>query len=552
MKPLNKLSGNVLPLNRLSLTLRLIMLVGVLVLLAGCGWPRSLTPPQVMEKLRPSTVMIRAKLPETPVSGEGIGSGTGIVWTKDGYIITNAHVVEGASALTVSPAGSERERPARLIGISSCDDLAVIKVDDVVGLEPAKFGHSKDLQPGDDVLALGYPLGDRLGIDPSITRGIISRLDAVIPGLPLQNLIQTDTTINHGNSGGPLVTLRGEVVGINTLGLNAIGAPGANFAISIDQAMSIIEELKAGNKLHWLGLNLVPNDPDYFDYFGGYQVGQVVSGLDSGGPASRIGIEPADLLLEMEGLTVNTQADVCQTLRSRNNGEHVKVKVLRRVAQNEWHILGGEIALGSDKDLADLELEQKLTSKATPTYEEPETQNTPTPTPTPSASVSPGSSRDHILISSQYLKVEVPTGWSNVAAAPWQNEEQPIGAKLAASTNLDTFLDNFAGPGLLVSITEKLKVSDPGRFLDQTQNNQAEATADCAKKQRFDYTDNSTYTGVYDLYTGCGAAADGVIFFMALTPKGSQHQNFIYLIARDLSAADTNHLLNTLEVGTLP
>jgi S1-C subfamily serine protease len=132
-------------------------------------------------KLQPSTVMIIADFPETAISCENVGFGTGFVYTDDGYIVTNAHVVEGAAAITVVPPGSNRERPARFVGVSTCDDLAVIKVDDMEGLAPAAFGRSDELKVGEEVMALGYPFGAEIGTDLSVTRGIVSKLDVQLP-----------------------------------------------------------------------------------------------------------------------------------------------------------------------------------------------------------------------------------------------------------------------------------------------------------------------------------------------------------------------------------
>lgn len=301
--------------------------------------PQSLAWEEVVAKLQPSTVMNVADFPETAISYENVGFGTGFVYTDDGYIVTNAHVVESAAAIAVVPSGSNRERPARFVGVTTCDDLAVIKVDDMEGLAPAAFGSSDELKVGEEVMALGYPFGAEIGTDLSVTRGIVSKLDVQLP--PYQSLIQTDTPINPGNSGGPLVNRRGEVVGINTLGADPSMAQDLNFAISIDQARPIISELEQGRNRLWLGMNLVPNL--YEDYFGTSD--GLVAAVASRSPASSAGVQPAYLLTKLEGLSVNSMADVCKILRSHKNGDGLKVQFMN-VTDTEIQILEGEMIIG--------------------------------------------------------------------------------------------------------------------------------------------------------------------------------------------------------------
>lgn len=324
-----------------------------------------LPPEKIAALLRPSTVMVRADFPETAVSDAGYGSGTGIMITADGYIVTNAHVVEGASAVTVAAAGSSQQRPARVVGRSSCDDLAVLKVDNVDGLKPATLGRSSALQVGEQVYAMGYPLGDQVGVEPSFTQGAVSKHDVELD--QYQSLIQTDATINPGNSGGPLINQYGEVVGINSLGIHSDRVSNINFAISIDAAKSIIEHLQSGSNQQWLGLNLVPNT--YKKYFGTEQ-GMVVAGVDSGSPAAKAGILPASLLLALENSKVNSMADVCKILRSHGDGDQLKVKLFYTNQKKEW-LFDGEVALGAPEQ----------TDEINP-------QPIPAPTPAPQANFS--------------------------------------------------------------------------------------------------------------------------------------------------------------------
>ncbi len=322
---------------------------------------------EIVTLLTPSVVMIRGDFPATAVSSAGAGSGTGIVMTNDGYILTNAHVVDGAAAITVAASGSNKERPARVVGISSCDDLAVIKVDDTSGLKPATFGKSGDQKVGEDVAVLGYPLGSSIGTDLSITRGIISKLDLALE--PYQSLIQTDAAINHGNSGGPMVNRKGQVIGINTLSVAGTSL-GTNigFAISSDLAQQIIPDLQNGHNRLYLGMNLGTND--YADYFG-TSAGLVVEAVATNGPASAAGVRPAFLLTQLEGLDVNGDADICKILRSHKDGDVLKAQFVN-ITDTESELLEGEITIGQPVSA------NKVAIIARQPFEEP--------TPTPSSS----------------------------------------------------------------------------------------------------------------------------------------------------------------------
>lgn len=333
----------------------------------------SLTWEQIIDLLTPSTVMIRTDVPPSAVSNEMLTSGTGIVMDDQGDILTNAHVVDGAASLSVYMSGSNKEKSARIVGISPCDDLAVIKVDDTTGLKPATFGKSGVEHVGEDVAAIGYPLNFDIGTDISISRGIISKLDQTLE--PYQSLIQTDAAVNHGNSGGPLVNTRGQVIGINTLSFGQT-APGINYAISIDQAEKIVPDLQAGHNRLYLGMNLGPND--YADYFG-TDTGLVVEAVASDSPASAAGVQQAFLLTKLAGLDVNDMAGVCKILRSHQDGDALKVQFLN-ITQTEQQLLEGEIVVGKPTSTAKLAvIDRGPLPGATPTEET--TAAAPTPTP---------------------------------------------------------------------------------------------------------------------------------------------------------------------------
>jgi S1-C subfamily serine protease/serine/threonine protein kinase len=302
--------------------------------------PAPLTPAQIADKLGPSTVMINADFPPTALSDSEIGAGSGIVINQEGDILTNAHVVEGASALSIALSGSDTTRPARVIGRSTCDDLAVLRVENTAGLLPATLGNSSDLQLGDSIVALGYPMSFDINNQLALTRGSVSRLN--VTSGHYASLIQIDAALNPGNSGGPLANERGEVVGINSLGYNGADASNVGFAISIDYARTKLADLRGGHSRGWLGMNLEPNR---YEKFFGTKAGLVVAAVDSRSPASAIDIQPADLLITFGGSDVNSNDDVCKILQSHGDGEALDVRLLR-VTKTKVQILGGSIMIG--------------------------------------------------------------------------------------------------------------------------------------------------------------------------------------------------------------
>jgi putative serine protease PepD len=210
----------------------------------------ALDVPAIVASVQRSTVSVTATVVQRqgPFSATGEAAGTGVVIGDGGEILTNAHVVDGATSITVTLAGDAGTRPAELVGIDTEHDLAVLRVDDTTGLTPAVLGTSADLQVGEDVIAIG----NALDLDGSltVTRGIVSALGRSIDTgtEQLDDLIQTDAAISSGNSGGPLVNVRGEVIGINTAGASGSGqvtVENIGFAIPIDDAVAIVAQLSA-------------------------------------------------------------------------------------------------------------------------------------------------------------------------------------------------------------------------------------------------------------------------------------------------------------------
>jgi S1-C subfamily serine protease len=207
----------------------------------------SLNVTQIAAKVEPVVVSIEATSNQGSFASTSAGSG--IILTSDGEVLTNAHVVEGATSIRVTLAGESQARSAQLVGIDSSADLALLRISGVSGLHAADLGSSADLRVGNDVVAIGNALALEGG--PTVTSGIVSALNRSIDTQSgrMTGLIQTDAPISSGNSGGPLVNAAGQVIGINTA---AAGSSQSNtaenigFAIPIDQAMSVVAQLRAG------------------------------------------------------------------------------------------------------------------------------------------------------------------------------------------------------------------------------------------------------------------------------------------------------------------
>ncbi len=259
---------------------------------------------------------------------EGEATGTGVVVTSGGEILTNAHVVEGASEVRVRFAGDTEPVIAQVLAADSGNDLALLKVN-ATGLTAATFAKPGSVRVGDQVVAIGYALA--LDGGPSVTTGIVSALRRTIftDSGALNSLIQTDAAISSGNSGGPLVNMRGEVVGINTAvarGDTNSSANNIGFAISVDEVLAVLEQLRdqaSGDAREegFLGVSLEPRVD------GG--VGSIISTVQAGSPAQEAGFVVGDIVLAVDGEPVNGQAGLVAAIRDRSPGDSITIELVR-------------------------------------------------------------------------------------------------------------------------------------------------------------------------------------------------------------------------------
>ncbi len=260
--------------------------------------------------------------------------GSGFILNKDGYILTNNHVVSGADEIEVKLSDG-RSLAARIVGSDPKTDIAVIKIDAHENLPTVALGNSDSLEIGDWVLAIGNPFG----LTQTVTAGIVSAKGRVIGAGPYDDFIQTDASINPGNSGGPLFNLRGEVVGVNTAVVAA--GQGLGFAIPINMAKQVIPKLIKGQKVErgYLGIGLQEVTPELMQAMGlskpeGALVGQVFEGS----PAHRAGIQAGDLILGLNGQPIQKTNDLPILVGQAEVGSEVKIDVMRRGERKSFQV----------------------------------------------------------------------------------------------------------------------------------------------------------------------------------------------------------------------
>lgn len=251
--------------------------------------------------------------------------GSGFIIDKEGYIVTNNHVIEGADQIKVK-LSNDKEFDAKLIGRDPKTDLALIKIEGANGLLPLSLGNSDKLEVGRWVVAIGSPFG----LEQTVTAGIVSAKGRIIGSGPYDDFIQTDASINPGNSGGPLINMEGEVVGINTA-IIASGQ-GIGFAIPIDLAKGIIEQLKNKGEVTrgWLGVGIQDLTPELAEYYGiKAKKGVFVTQVFEDDPADKAGIQVNDIIVKIDDNEVSTGRELSAIIANTRVGKKTKITLIR-------------------------------------------------------------------------------------------------------------------------------------------------------------------------------------------------------------------------------
>jgi serine protease Do len=253
--------------------------------------------------------------------------GSGFIINPAGYIVTNNHVVEGATDIRVK-IDDGREMAGTVVGRDPKTDLALLKVE-ATGLPVIPLGDSTQLQVGEPVMAIGNPFG----LERTVTTGIVSATGRVIGQGPYDDFIQTDASINPGNSGGPLINSRGQAVGINAaIFSQSGGSVGIGFAIPVNQAKSVVTQLVASGKVTrgWLGVTIQPLTAELAKGFNVTEgTGALVAGVQDGSPAARAGVKAGDIITHYDGQKVATSADLPKLVAATAVGRQVPVTVVR-------------------------------------------------------------------------------------------------------------------------------------------------------------------------------------------------------------------------------
>ena len=452
------------------------------------------------------------------------GSGSGFFIDPSGIAVTNNHVVTGAALLQVWVAGEEKPRNARILGVSECWDLAVI---DVEGEGYPYFEwYTGEIKPGMEVYTAGFPLGDP---EYTLTRGIISKANAngETSWASLDAVIEHDARIRGGNSGGPLVTSDGKVVGINFAGIESTDQ---NFAILGSRAQPVIERLSEGQDVESIGINgqaVITED--------GSLSGIWVSSVKSGSPADKTGIQAGDILTSMEGLllaTDGTMADYCDILRTHNPDDTIAIEVLR-YASEEY--LEGQ--------LNGRELETSF-SFATELGGEVEGEEGETV----------AKYDEYVLVQDDYgaIQVSVPAAWSEIDGSAWVDSGDIIGASITAAASLDNFNASYSEPGVFFGATDD--IAELGGYIQLLDVYRDWAREDdCTFEYREDYEDPA-FEGAFDVFSNC-LDSEGVLVILSAKPHSSTSLLVLVMVQimsdADLDALD--EILNTFDViGPLP
>jgi serine protease Do len=281
--------------------------------------------------------------PEQPGARRGAALGSGFVVDRNGYIITNHHVIDRADRIQVKFANDDTEYEAKVIGSDPPTDIAVIKIDTKKGLAPLKIGNSDAVQVGDWSVAIGSPFG----FQASVTAGIISaKARDVDPSQQFQHFLQTDAAINPGNSGGPLLNINGEVIGINTaIATRTGGYQGIGFAMPINTAAKVYNQIiKTGKVTRGsIGIEFRSDSKELLRAYGASD-GVFVQRVAPGGPAEKAGLRAEDIIVAINGKPVRNGSDLVDRVTETPVGQSLTLTVLRNGKKQDFHVTIGDLA----------------------------------------------------------------------------------------------------------------------------------------------------------------------------------------------------------------
>jgi serine protease Do len=287
-----------------------------------------------------TTIRVARAITPTVVSvSQPEGSGSGIIVNRDGVVLTNAHVVGESRTVEVGLADGRTLR-GQVLGRDPTIDVAVVRVS-AQNLPTAPVGDSDKLEVGQSAIAIGNPLG----LERTVTSGVISAVNRNPRGIALDGLIQTDAAISPGNSGGPLVDSRGRVIGINTAVLAGAGASGLGFAVPINLANDVVRQVLTTGRIRrtYLGITFADIDPELAQQFGlPVKEGIIVGRVEAGSPAGRAGLRAQDLIVRANDTAITNGGDLRRVLRSLSPGNTVRLEVVRPNGRSTISVQLGE------------------------------------------------------------------------------------------------------------------------------------------------------------------------------------------------------------------
>ncbi|MEM6303275.1 MAG: Do family serine endopeptidase [Pseudomonadota bacterium] len=271
------------------------------------------------------------------------GLGSGFIISTEGLVVTNAHVVDGASAVTVKLADGQKY-DAEVLGSDPMTDIALLKIEADAALPTVDFGTSENLRVGDQVMAVGNPFG----LGGTVTTGIVSALSRNINAGPFDDFIQTDAAINRGNSGGPLFNTAGEVIGVNTAIISpGGGSVGIGFAVPSDLVQTVVADLADDGEIArgWLGVQIRPMGEEVASVLG-YDAprGAVIEAVSQGSPADEAGLRRGDIILSFNGTEINELRDLTRAVATMVPKTSAEVTLLRRGAERTLDVTVGKLA----------------------------------------------------------------------------------------------------------------------------------------------------------------------------------------------------------------
>ncbi len=425
----------------------------------------------------------------TPDFGEfeGGGAGSGFIIDPSGIAVTNSHVVSGAGLIDVHIGGAADTVNAQILGVSECNDLAVIDLDGT-GYHYLNW-YDGDIFAGLEIQAAGYPFGEP---EFALTQGIISKADA--PGetewASIDAILEHDARIQPGNSGGPLVTTDMEVVGVNYAGIDESDI---SFAISVAEARGVVEELRSGTDLESVGIN------GYAYTAEDGTTGVWVETVQAGSPADRTGITGGDIVTRMAGVSLGwdgTLEEFCDVIRTQGEAGVIDVEVQR---DSTAQVLRGQLngdSLTEAFSFADELGEEATVEENTDTYSE------------------------FVVISDDTgaISVEVPVEWTDVDGRPYEDEEGRQITDVRAASDLALFNETWGTPGMVFSAsTDWLATTNEEELLNLIRSDFDEV---CEYSGRELYED-PLYSGSFDTFVNCGDEAATYVVVAARPPEGS-------------------------------